>query len=424
MAYHKSQPLWCRRWLSMSTKIPSESSNDNEPYSSTSSIFPLHILGCGSIGLLYASAIHSAYCNRQRERSGLAIHDDNDLYPAVTLLMRAHHKPHLLRRTDSKFRYYQPANATKWHQYIAPVTIHKGGKTNHHAIPVELIENDDATSTQCGPPIKCILLCTKATEAVAALDSIWHRIQTVDTSSSPVKVIILSNGALGVRNAIYNHFGKKQDGRMQIILGTTTHGAYNSTSSDTNHDDGTNYYNITHAGEGSTHCTDAEFIHTCSQSSGFHDSATLSEIDMNIMLWKKLAVNCVINPLTAVADVTNGQLLDIKLHIMGQDMKVMIRKLLDEVSRVALLEMEAEQSDIQPSVKEQLSVSSLEQFVYKVMTDTSNNVSSMLQDIRANRTTEIDFLNGYVASIGKEKYRLECPANIEMCRLVKEKSSC
>lgn len=411
----------------MSTNIPSES-NDNEPYSlSTSSIFPLHILGCGSIGLLYASAIHGAYCNRQRERSGLSIHDDNDVYPAVTLLMRAHHKPHLLRRTDSKeVRYYQPANATKWPQYVAPVTIHKGGKTNHHAIPVELIENDDATSTRCGPPIKCILLCTKATEAVEALDSIWHRIQTVETSSSPVKVIILSNGALGIRNAIYNHFiGSREDGRMQIILGTTTHGAHKSTanSNGINHD-GTNYYNITHAGEGSTHCTDAEFIHTCSQSSGFHDSATLSEIDMNIMLWKKLAVNCVINPLTAVHNVKNGQLLDIKIHIIGQDMKVMIRQLLDEVSRVALLEMEAEQRDIQSSVKEQLSVPSLEQFVYKVMSDTSNNVSSMLQDIRANRTTEIDFLNGYVASIGKEKYRLECPANIEMCRLVKEKSSC
>lgn len=72
------------------------------------------------------------------------------------------------------------------------------------------------------------------------------------------------------------------------------------------------------------------------------------------------------------------------------------------------------------STREQLSVPSLEGFVFKVMSDTGDNVSSMLQDVNAKRNTEVRFLNGYVASLGKEKYGFHCPLNMEMCQLVEE----
>jgi len=38
-----------------------------------------------------------------------------------------------------------------------------------------------------------------------------------------------------------------------------------------------------------------------------------------------------------------------------------------------------------------------------VMSATSNNVQSMLQDVEARRTTEVRYLNGYVSTLGRER---------------------
>jgi ketopantoate reductase len=52
------------------------------------------------------------------------------------------------------------------------------------------------------------------------------------------------------------------------------------------------------------------------------------------------------------------------------------------------------------------------------MVDTTNNISSMLQDVKAKRETEVHFLNGHVSRIGKEKYDMDCPFNTSMCTAV------
>ena len=70
-------------------------------------------------------------------------------------------------------------------------------------------------------------------------------------------------------------------------------------------------------------------------------------LDMHVMLWKKLAVNCVINPLTAIHNVTNGQLLFDIYHCQGkaeekeEDIKMILNQILEEVSLVALWEMQS-----------------------------------------------------------------------------------
>ena len=357
----------------------------------------MHILGCGSIGLLYASAIHNTYHKQRR--------NDND-QPPVTLLMRSHHKPRLIQQDTTN-------------DWFAPISIQRRTSTRSCDIPVEIIGDDNKGKYSDDKiPINCVLLCTKATDAVAAIESIWHRL---NQSPSGSKIIILSNGALAIRDGICNHFGDQHN--VEIVLGTTTHGAHTTISNVSNHS--ANSYNITHAGDGSTYCTDEDFIHVC-QSVGY-DSAAQSELQMNIILWKKLAVNCVINPLTAIHNVKNGQLLETKHQ--GQDIKVIAKSLLEEISQVAILEMtEIIEKDIPKEegdslMLSSLSVSSLEEFVFKIMSDTSDNISSMLQDIQANRVTEVQFLNGYVISLGKEKHGIDCPYNTEMVRLVKNLKS-
>jgi len=468
------------------TKSPSTNSNSNNK---NSVIFPIHILGSGSIGLLYASAIHDRYHHHRNNNSTMwwsnegnstSCQDDDEAsdeeeiaathYP-VTLLMRSHHKSRLISMRN------EANNQQCW---FAPVTIRKGITTTETTtttttahqndekiitqckIPVEFIENgmsrnndDDGDDNGIrNKPIHCLVLATKANDAIAALESVWDtRLRSTQSSlspsPSPTKIIILSNGALAIRDAIYNRFGRRLDPTqqdrciilddVQLILGTTTHGAHKTSPSSRS----SGNYDITHAGIGGTACIDMQFTQLC-RSIGW-DAECLSMLDMHVMLWKKLAVNCVINPLTAIHNVTNGQLLSLDTNHHVEDIMTTTRQSLDEVSLVARMEMRSlyeetmsnssedggggydeNKNNIPPrnqwllSTTETLSSSSLEKFVYHVMDSTKDNVSSMLQDVRSGKATEVRFLNGYVASLGQEKYGMDCPRNLEMCRLVEE----
>ena len=117
------------------------------------------------------------------------------------------------------------------------------------------------------------------------------------------------------------------------------------------------------------------------------------------MLWRKLAVNCVINPLVVLYGVKNEQLQELKVKHVGQDIGIVMRRILEEVLSVALMEIESlvdEEEDgaddgiewLQ-SMREQLTMPLLEVFVFRVMADIAGNILSMLQDVTARRTTEV-----------------------------------
>ena len=55
--------------------------------------------------------------------------------------------------------------------------------------------------------------------------------------------------------------------------------------------------------------------------------------------------------------------------------------------------------------------------VRKVALGTSKNISSMLQDVRAKRRTEVQFINGAVLDKGIE-LGLDCPYNAALTNLV------
>jgi 2-dehydropantoate 2-reductase len=57
--------------------------------------------------------------------------------------------------------------------------------------------------------------------------------------------------------------------------------------------------------------------------------------------------------------------------------------------------------------------------VLDVAEKTAKNTSSMLQDRRAGRPTEIDYINGYIVRRGKE-LGVECKVNKKLIELVKE----
>jgi 2-dehydropantoate 2-reductase len=98
-------------------------------------------------------------------------------------------------------------------------------------------------------------------------------------------------------------------------------------------------------------------------------------------LWRKAAINCCINPLTAILRVPNGRLLKSPWALELTDSVV------QEVSLAARLNG----VDMDP-------VRTAETVRF-VMETTGNNRSSMLQDVEAGRTTEIEALSLEVARI-------------------------
>jgi 2-dehydropantoate 2-reductase len=109
------------------------------------------------------------------------------------------------------------------------------------------------------------------------------------------------------------------------------------------------------------------------------------EIEENYyeMLIKKLVVNAVINPLTAILRVPNGELLTNPYY------QEIFRELFHEIS--AILHLEDEQAYYQ--------------HVINVCQKTAKNRSSMLKDLEENRKTEVDAILGYLLDEAKKQNR-------------------
>lgn len=116
-------------------------------------------------------------------------------------------------------------------------------------------------------------------------------------------------------------------------------------------------------------------------------------------LWKKLAINCAINPLTAIELCRNGEL--------NQDK---YKTTLDCVCR--------EISEITARLKLDLSYEEIRHSVDEVIKNTAKNYSSMHQDIANKRRTEIDFITGYVSAKAKQ-LALSTPQNDALYHQIK-----
>jgi 2-dehydropantoate 2-reductase len=121
--------------------------------------------------------------------------------------------------------------------------------------------------------------------------------------------------------------------------------------------------------------------------------------DITSALWKKLAINAVINPLTAINNIKNGQLVDNKYQSI-------IFQLCSELSEVLL------------AIGYKFEVEQLVKNAMQVIEATANNYSSMHQDIHNQRITEIEFISGYVAKKA-ESLNIATPINNQLFEQVK-----
>jgi len=109
--------------------------------------------------------------------------------------------------------------------------------------------------------------------------------------------------------------------------------------------------------------------------------------DIRRDLWTKLLINSVINPLSVLLQGHNHLVAETRFDALKNP-------ILAEGVAVAAAE----------GVEMQMDAAFVNRFV------TSDNITSMLQDFRRGRPSEIDFLNGAIVAAG-EKYGIPTPAN-------------
>ncbi|KAF1831780.1 hypothetical protein BDW02DRAFT_571679 [Decorospora gaudefroyi] len=140
-------------------------------------------------------------------------------------------------------------------------------------------------------------------------------------------------------------------------------------------------------------------------------AAAYSPPDLLQMQLDKLAVNCIINPLTVLLDARNGAILN------NYALTRTIRLLLSEISLVIRSIPELQYI---PNVQQRFEPGRLETVVVAVAHKTRDNVSSMLADVRLGVQTEIDYINGWVVKRGEE-LGIRCAMNYMVTQLVKGK---
>lgn len=305
-----------------------------------------------------------------------------------------------------------------WYEPYEPGSVEtKGGDESD--IAMRLGDRQERFLDVNDERIDNLILAVKATQVEQALKSVRHRL-------TPQSAIVFIQNGMGIREEVNEKVFPDPATRPNYIQGITSHGLFY-----------TKAYHITHAGVG----TSAFSIvyperprppvdEAGNTKADFNDKDywAISSIYLTNMLTRapeltairigktemlqfqleKLAINCVINPLTALNDCLNGDLL------YNYNLSRVQRLLLIEISAVirALPELQGI-----PGIMARFSPERLRTLAVSVMQKTAANTSSMLQDIRLNRETEIEYINGYIVRRGEE-LGIKCALNYMLVQMV------
>ncbi|HLC36786.1 MAG TPA: ketopantoate reductase family protein [archaeon] len=122
------------------------------------------------------------------------------------------------------------------------------------------------------------------------------------------------------------------------------------------------------------------------------------EKNFNKIIWFKLSLNCVVNPLSALFKLKDCEVAEPELADLRKE-------LFDEARKVAL--------------KEGVIIPKNYLNKFEKVLKNYTNYSSMAQDTMNKRKTEIDFINGAIARLGK-KQGVPTPVNEKIVSMIKE----
>jgi 2-dehydropantoate 2-reductase len=342
----------------------------------------IHILGLGNMGKYVAYALMRQ--QQQTPRAGVR---------PPTLLF---HRPALLADWKKADRSIRCTAATSQGLVEGP---RAGG------FSIDLLGPTATTGAQ--PAISYLIVATKAHATAAALAPLRHRLDEASVGRQvahlvspkrhgfvcPVSAVFArtsaTNETLGVENELNKSVFPDVRTRPTYWAGICSAGVYSASP-----------FGIVHAGRGplifgllgpgtapqpslaenamAVQLSDAELL-----AAELVPSDKLMQAQM-----RKLVINAVINPLTALYDCKNGELLG-----GGVVSKGVVDQLVHEAGVIirALPSFRA-QEQLQAAFSDE----ALRGWVDDVAEATAENTSSMLQDVRGRRKTEIDYINGYL----------------------------
>ena len=309
--------------------------------------YPWHICGVGAIGSLWASALtHRGF--------------------RVTLLLK---------------------DAAQLAQYQAAGGIRVSEDEDLSFVKAEALVPSNRLDTK----IKHLLVCCKAYATVDAILP-WRQHLADDAN-----IVLLQNG-MGSAQALQRALPK-----ANIYCATSTDGAWRKGP-----------FDVVRAGKGETligsfsdHLHEAEIpnaMQTLLQMShvsadGKDQLPTLNiawHTDIRTPMWHKLAINSVINALTAIYQCANGELIN---HPQG---------------RPRLQQLCIETQDVMARLGIAPMGQGLLKTALRILQQTALNKSSMLQDCQAGRPTEVEAINHYIIEQGA-LYHLPCAGHKQVC---------
>lgn len=205
-------------------------------------------------------------------------------------------------------------------------------------------------------PIQRLLVTCKAYDALEAIRALAPRL------SASSEVILLQNG-LGSQQQIAELLTP-----IRCIFASSTEGAFRQSD-----------FCVVFAGAGHTwlgdpqNATPPSWLNDLSNAGISHQWTT----EILVQLWRKLAINCAINPLTVLHNCRNGQLCDYP----------------NEVNQLCL-----ELTELLHACGQAQAAENLNQNVLRVIDATAANYSSMQQDVSRQQRTEISYLLGYACA--------------------------
>ena len=294
------------------------------------------VVGQGAIGLLW-------YHHLSQENILNNVNANVDINKSVSLLAS---NQGLLSKSELKTATYQFTAYQQTHAKTYPLT---------YSQTVD-IESADV-----------IILCLKSFNIASAVNKIAKYI-------SPHCIIILAHNGMGTFEDMVNLLPCQQ----VILAMLTTHGCLRKAP-----------LAITHTGLGQSDIglLSGELSLSLQAQLTSQLNAALPQVsfhqDIVKKQWLKLAINCVINPITAINDIENGE-------VNNESFTEQITSILTEITEVSQAE------------KINLALTDLQVMVHKVAQATAKNSSSMRSDVLAGRSTEIDYINGYIHRLGKK----------------------
>ncbi|KAJ5152978.1 uncharacterized protein N7482_009456 [Penicillium canariense] len=279
----------------------------------------------------------------------------------------------------------------------------------------EITENEDvAHESNDDGHIECLIVCCRSHMTDNAIRRVRHRLTSDST------ILLIQNG-MGVIEKLNREVFPDETNRPHYIQGVLSHALKKRDA-----------FQVSHANVGTlilspvvtaqTPLIEAENdTHWAPTTKYLLRLLTLTpslvaaaDTPAGILQYQleRLAVSCVLNPLTAIHECKNSELL------YNYPVTRTMRLLLFEISSVicALPELRGV-----PGIEDRFSPERLRRQVMNVAMTHPNNSGSIQEDVKYQQNTEIEFMNGWIVDRGEE-LGIKCLLNYMIKQLVHSKS--